>query len=64
MRALARNVAADPPHLLSLFFSATSREAADFGLEQALVELDRFIKLADEGTFPPVGMAWKRIGRG
>ena len=60
VKVFARNLGADPPHLPSLFFSASSRNTANLGLDEALAELDRFIGLADDQSFPPKIMAWSR----
>ena len=58
-----RNLNDKEPHLLSLFFSADSRIRGGFELETALKQLDEFIRLTPENSFPPVSMAWSRMGR-
>jgi tetratricopeptide (TPR) repeat protein len=63
IKVFARNLNGEKPHLLSLFFSADSRIRGRFELEKALEQLDQYIKLAPENSFPPVSMAWSRKGR-
>ena len=58
-----RNLISQSPHLLSLFFSADSRMRGEFELEKALEQLDLYIELAPENSFPPVTMVWSRKGR-
>ena len=55
-----RNLNEKEPHLLSIFFAADSRLRGGFELESALEQLDDFIRLAPENSFPPITMAWSR----
>jgi CubicO group peptidase (beta-lactamase class C family) len=61
-KVLARNLAADPPHLLSLFFAANVRIRGGFEIEKALDYLDRYLSLAGEDAFPTKSMAWYQKG--
>jgi CubicO group peptidase (beta-lactamase class C family) len=63
VKVFARNLKGEEPHLLSLFFSADSRMRGGFELDTALKQLDEFIRLAPENSFPPVSKAWSRKGR-
>jgi CubicO group peptidase (beta-lactamase class C family) len=63
VKVFARNLNGEEPHLMSLFFSANSRIRGGFELENALRELDQYIRLAPENSFPPVSMAWSRKAR-
>ena len=60
VKAFARNLDRNPPHLLSLFLSANSRILGDFEPEEAVAELDRYIRLADKDAWPPLSMAWHK----
>ncbi|UCD64695.1 MAG: class A beta-lactamase-related serine hydrolase [Candidatus Zixiibacteriota bacterium] len=63
VKVLDRNLSRAEPHLLSLFFSADSRMRGEFELEKALEQLDLYIELAPENSFPPITMIWSRKGR-
>jgi CubicO group peptidase (beta-lactamase class C family) len=62
VKVFARNLKSDPPHLLSLFMSANTRILGGFELEEATVELDRYIQQASPETWPPLSMAWGKKG--
>lgn len=62
VKVFARNLNENPPHLLSLFLSANTRILGGFELEEAVVELDRYIQLADGDAWPPLSMAWGKKG--
>ncbi len=59
---LDRNLSADPPHLLSLFFAANVRVRGGFELETAISHFDRFLQLAGKDDFPPPGIIWEQKG--
>jgi CubicO group peptidase (beta-lactamase class C family) len=61
-RVFARNLAADPPHLLSLFFAANVRIRGGFEVEAAIGYLDRYLRLAGKDVFPTPAMAWEQKG--
>jgi len=62
VKVFARNLNSNPPHLLSLFLSANSRIMGGFELEEAIIDLDRYIQLAGKDAWPPLSMAWGRKG--
>jgi CubicO group peptidase (beta-lactamase class C family) len=59
----ARNLTGEKPHLLSLFLSANTRIRGEFELESALKQLDQYIQLAPENSWPPISMAWEKKGK-
>jgi len=59
-KVLARNLEAEPPHLLSLFFAANVRVRDGFELEKAIDYLDRFLQLAGPNDFPPPSIVWEQ----
>jgi len=59
---LARNLASDPPHLLSLFFAANVRIRGGFEIETAVDYLDRYLRLAGKDDFPPPAVVWAQKG--
>ena len=61
-KILARNLATDPPHLLSLFFAANVRIRGGFEVETALNYLDRYLRLAGTDSFPPASIVWQQKG--
>jgi len=61
-KVLARNLAADPPHLLSLFFAANVRIRGGFEVETALDYLDRYLRLDGKDAWPTPGMVWEQKG--
>jgi len=59
-KVLARNLAVDPPHLLSVFFAANVRIRGGFEMEKAVGYLDRFLQLAGPKDFPPPSVVWEQ----
>jgi CubicO group peptidase (beta-lactamase class C family) len=57
---LERNLANNPPHLFSLFFSGNIRIRGKFEIEKAVDYLDRFLRLAGKNDFPPATLVWEQ----
>jgi CubicO group peptidase (beta-lactamase class C family) len=56
------NISGDNPHLMSLYLSSVCRIRGDFELNEAILDLDRYIQLADEEALFPVQRAWNDKG--
>jgi len=60
---LDRNLNGNPPHLLSLFFSANIRIRGKFEVGKAVDYLDQFLRMAGENDFPPPTVVWEQKAR-
>jgi tetratricopeptide (TPR) repeat protein len=61
-KVFERNLSANPPHMLSLFFAANVRIRGGFELDKAIDCLERFQGLAGKNDFPPPGIVWEQKG--
>lgn len=62
VKVFANNINNDNPHLMSLYLSSYCRIKGEFELNEAIIDLDKYIQLADEETIFPEYDAWNNKG--